>query len=82
MNSSSPESGETVAVRPEGKRKMSLPSEVIPTTLARTEPRRPCGKSSDIPELPRERRELEVTVFFLFREVDPLDPFERVSALA
>ena len=44
----------------------------MPTTRARTEPRRPCGKSSDKSALPRERRELEATVFFLLRELDSL----------
>lgn len=38
----SPSSGATIAVRPEGSRRINRPSDVIPVTLLRIERTRPC----------------------------------------
>src|SRR5438093_13191656 len=54
-NSSASESGATIAVRPEGNRKINLPSEVMPTTRPRTDPA---------------RRDVEATDSFLLCELD------------
>ena|SRR5437667_4644390 len=64
-NSSSSESGATIAVRPDGNRKISLPSEVIPTTRLRTEPTRLCGQSSENFLPPCAGLDPEATAFFL-----------------
>src|SRR5437763_11042882 len=70
MNSPCSASGDTVAVRPEGKRRINLPSEVMPTTRARTEPPRRCGESSEKPCGPRARLDVDATDFFLLCELD------------
>ena len=59
-----------MAVRPEGKRRINLPSDVMPTTRPRTEPERRCGQSSENFWLPRARFDAEATDFFLLFELD------------
>src|SRR6266516_3461658 len=70
MNSSCSEPGVTIAVRPEGKRRINLPSDVMPTTRARTEPERRCGQSSENLWVPRAPFDVEPTDFFLPCELD------------
>ena len=69
-NSSS--SGATIAVRPEGRRRINLPSGVIPTKRLRTEPVRRC----------RARLEFEAIDFFLPCNVDWLEVVGGDSAFA
>ena len=54
-----------MAVRPEGKRRINRPSEVIPTTRLRTEPERPRGGYAAELRLARARLDLEARDFSL-----------------
>ena len=68
MNSSS--SGATIAVRPERRRRINRPSDVMPTTRLRTERIWPCGEYAAELRLVRARLEFEATDFSVLRELD------------
>jgi hypothetical protein len=69
-------------VRPEGKRKINLPSEVIPTNRPRIVPARRCGASSEKSCAPRARRDVEATDFFLLCELDSVAGLGCAPAIA
>ena len=83
-----------MAVRPEGKRKINRPSDVIPVTRLRTERVRPRVEYAAELRLEGARLAFEATDFFLFSAVDRLavagggsvfacaDEFAAVSAKA
>ena len=61
-----------MAVRPEGKRRINRPSDVIPVTRLRTEWVRPRAESATEPRLAGARLADDTTDFFLFSAADPL----------
>ena len=61
-----------MAVRPEGKRRINRPSDVIPVTRLRTEWVRPRGESAAEPRLAGARFADDTTDFFLFSAADRL----------
>jgi len=67
MNASS--SGATIAVRPEGRRSINRPSDVMPMTRLRIERMRPCGEYA-VELRARARLDFEATDFSVLRELD------------
>ena len=65
-------SGATMAVRPEGKRRINRPSDVIPVTRLRTERVRPRVESAAELRLERARLATEATDFFVLSAADRL----------
>src|SRR4029078_13444361 len=65
-------SGATMAVRPEGKRRINRPWDVMPVTRLRTEWVRPLGDSATEPRLAGGRLADDATGFFLFSAADRL----------
>ena len=61
-----------MAVRPEGKRRINRPSDVIPVTRLRTERVRPRAESAAELRLERARLAAEATDFFVLSAVDRL----------
>ena len=61
-----------MAVRPEGKRRINRPSDVMPVTRLRTEWVRPRGESVTEPRLAGARLADDATGFFLFSAADRL----------
>jgi len=61
-----------MAVRPEGKRRINRPSDVMPVTRLRTEWVRPRGESATEPRLAGARLADDATGFFLFSAADRL----------
>ena len=59
-----------MAVRPEGKRRINRPSDVIPVTRLRTERVRPRAEYAAELRLERARLAVEATDFFLLSAVD------------
>ena len=66
----SPSSGATIAVRPDGKRRINRPSDVIPVTRLRTERMRPGGEYAEELRVGRTRLDFEATDFSVLRELD------------
>ena len=71
-----------MAVRPEGRRRINRPSEVIPTKRLRTEPERPREEYAAELRLSRARLDLKATDFSLLLEVDELAVFGGGSVFA
>jgi len=59
-----------MAVRPDGKRRINRPSDVIPVTRLRTEPVRPRAEYAVEPRVARVRLDLEATDFSAICEFD------------
>jgi hypothetical protein len=68
MDSSS--SGATIAVRPDGKRRINLPSEVMPVTRLRNERVRPCEEYAAELLLTRAFLDFEATDFSVLGELN------------
>jgi len=67
MNASS--SGATIAVRPDGRRRINRPSDVMPMTRLCIERMRPCGEYA-VELRARARLDFEATDFSVLRELD------------
>src|SRR5262245_41332267 len=74
-------SGATITVRPDCRRMINRPSEVIPTTRLRTERVRPRGELSELSSAPA-RLDADATDFFLLCELDSLAVVEGGSKFA
>src|SRR5262245_14061299 len=75
-------SGATTAVRPDGRRRINRPSDVIPMTLLRIERVRPCGEYAAELRLTRARLDFEATDFSVLCELDWLAAVGGGSAFA
>ena len=80
MDSSS--SGATIAVRPDGKRRINRPSDVIPITRLRIERVRPCWEYAAELRPARARLDFEATDFSVLCELDWLAVVGGCSVLA
>lgn len=67
-------SGATIAVRPDGRRRINLPSDVIPVTRLRTERIRPCEEDAAELRLARVRLDFDATDFGALCELDWVEP--------
>src|SRR5438045_2026288 len=70
MSSPSSEPGVAITVRPDGKRRINLPSDVMPTNRARIEPRISRGSPLTAMSAARVRLDGEATLFFVLGELD------------